>query len=617
MATADTARLIASLELQDKFSANADKFERALGGMERKTSTLGKIGGEVSRGAQTAVRNIATIGVFAAGAIASQVALGVQSLAQLEEVKNQTDAVIKSTQGAANVTAEEVRAQAEALEDLSTVDDKVIQRGQNMLLTFKGIRNEVGEGNDIFNQATETALDMSVALGTDIKDSAIQLGKALNDPIRGISALRRVGVQFTEEQEDQIRTMVEAGDVMGAQKLILRELNDEFGGSAEAFGKGPGASLRRFGDAVEGAQQALATGFLPLMEKVSEKIQTLLADPAVLKQIQDFGVGAADTLDSLIDTALALPWGAIGDAFRLMGTGAKAALDFFTGMPSWIQTAVLTGWGLNKLTGGALGSIVGTLGSGLIKGVLGMNAGVVNINAATVNGGVGGAAGGAAAAGRGGGVLGTLSKVVAVGIAAQLASEFGPHIARIGQDLHEEWGLPDPPPWLTGFLGLGVNDIPFLNDLLNKQPTKTLEPGPLGKSSAGTGTPGGSGTSEWAAGLNDVEVAVKTATTEWAAGLSDIEAEIAMLPDTSMLSPAVSALTQNLPSINSKAAQGLAATQGLGSRIDRVANTPHNVDVDTHVTVHTSVGVSVLQQQAYRSRTVYNRDSVSTNTAGF
>jgi hypothetical protein len=73
----------------------------------------------------------------------------------------------------------------------------------------------------------------------------------------------------------------------------------------------------------------------------------------------------------------------------MAGKGAKAAFDLFTGLPPWVQTAVITGWGLNKLTGGALGSIIGQLGSGLIKGVLGMNAGVVNINAAVVNGGGG------------------------------------------------------------------------------------------------------------------------------------------------------------------------------------------------------------------------------------
>jgi hypothetical protein len=593
MAAADTARLIASLELQDKFSANASKFDRAIGGMERKTSTLGKIGGEVGRGAQTAVRNIATIGVVAAGAIASQVALGVQSLAQLEEVKNQTDAVIKSTEGAANVTAEQIRAQAEALEHLSTVDDKVIQRGQNMLLTFTSIRNEVGEGNDIFDQATETMLDMSVAMGSDAKDTAIQLGKALNDPIRGITALSRVGVQFTEDQRAQIKAMVESGDVMSAQKVILAELNREFGGSAEAFGKGPGAAMRRFGDAVEGAQQALATGFLPLMEKVSEKVQTLLGDPAVLKQIQDFGVGTAGALDSLIDTAAALPWGSIGDAFRLMGTGAKAALDFFTGMPSWVQTAVLTGWGLNKLTGGALGNIVGELGKGLIRGVLGMNAGVVNINAATVSG-----AGGvpAAAGGKGGGLLGTLGAVTIVGTGLALLTQIA---TQTNQQLNP-----------TGF---------NFNELAGQQGvTRVQVEGDLLDLSAETGRSVTNLQAEMIPLLQAGNLSWKEIVDEVAGSRDAADRGAAAMRD------AIPWHQRNLAeihSLNSSEANRhsslLGATQGLGPRIDRVATTPHNVDVDAHVTVNTNVGVSVLQQQAYRSRTVHNRQSVSTNTAGF
>jgi len=387
MALADTARLISSLELQDKFSATAAKYDRTIAGMERKTSTLSKIGGEVGRGAQNAVNNIAKIGVVAGGVIASQVVAGVKSLEQLATVVNQTEAVIKSTDGIANVTAEGVRRLSEAYETLSTVDDKVIQGGANILLTFTKVRNEVGAGNDIFSQGIDVALDMSIAMGTDLKQAAIQVGKALNDPIKGVGALRRVGVQLTEQQEKSIKKFIEQGDVMKAQKVILAELETQFGGSAEAFGKGPGADMRRFGDAIEGAQQALATGFLPLITKVSAKVQEVLGNEEVQRQIRQFGKGAAGSIDDLISVAGKLPWAAIGEAFKLMGTGAKAALDLFTSLPPWVQTAVLTGWGLNKLTGGALGGIVGELGKGLIKGVLGMTAGVVHIKAGTVVGG--------------------------------------------------------------------------------------------------------------------------------------------------------------------------------------------------------------------------------------
>jgi phage-related minor tail protein len=96
------------------------------------------------------------------------------------------------------------------------------------------VRNEVGKGNNIFDQATGIITDMSVALGQDTSSSAIQLGKALNDPIKGVTALQRVGVSFTASQKEQITTLVESGKTLDAQKLILAELGKEFGGAAEA-----------------------------------------------------------------------------------------------------------------------------------------------------------------------------------------------------------------------------------------------------------------------------------------------------------------------------------------------------------------------------------------------
>ena len=452
MAIADTAALIASLELQDKFSSTVSKYDKAVAGMQSKSNTLDKVGFQIGRGARNTIDNVGRIAAVGAGLIASQVALGVRSLAQLTEVENQTAAVIKSTGGAANVTAEQIRAQAEALEDLSTVDDKAIQAGQNMLLTFTNIRNEVGKGNDIFTQATETLLDLSVAMGTDPKNAAIQLGKALNDPIKGITALTRVGVTFTDKQKEQIEAMVEAGDVMGAQKVILAELNKEFGNSAKAFGEGPGATMRRFGDAVEGAQQALATGFLPVMERVATLVQDTLADPKVKANITAFGQSLAGGVEDLIDIGSKLPWDAIGNSAKLMGQGAKALLDAFTGLPPWIQTAVLTGWGLNKLTGGALGNIAGTLTGALAKGIFGQLRGSTPATPVfTKEVGIPGTGG--APIGGGGGRLGgvlSLAGLIALPVTAGLAlADFVRTIedvdAKIGHNLLDQFEPPTRP----------------------------------------------------------------------------------------------------------------------------------------------------------------------------
>lgn len=153
-----------------------------------------------------------------------------------QKVTAQTEAVLKSTGGVANVTANDIGTLSESLMRKSGIDDEAIASGANMLLTFTKVRNEVGKGNDVFNQATTAALDMSVAMGTDMKSSSMLVGKALNDPIKGMTALSRAGIQFTEGQKKAIKAMVASGNTMGAQKMILKELKTQFGGSAEAAG---------------------------------------------------------------------------------------------------------------------------------------------------------------------------------------------------------------------------------------------------------------------------------------------------------------------------------------------------------------------------------------------
>src|SRR5262245_45485266 len=173
-------------------------------------------------GLKTMVGGLAAIGAAAA--------VSFKQFEDAQKVTAQTGAVLESTGHAANVTAKDVQNLATALMNKTASEDETIRSGENLHLTFRNIRNEVGARNDIFNQATVAITDMSVAMGQDMKSSAIQLGKALNDPITGMTALRRVGVQFTEEQTKQIEQFVKHNNLLGAQKVILEELSAEFGG---------------------------------------------------------------------------------------------------------------------------------------------------------------------------------------------------------------------------------------------------------------------------------------------------------------------------------------------------------------------------------------------------
>jgi len=197
-----------------------------------------------------------------------------------QKVNADTANVLKTTGGAANVTAKQVGDLATAISNKTGIDDEAIQSGQNMLLTFTNVRNEAGKGNDIFNQATGIMTDLAAKMGTSTPKAAIQLGKALNDPVKGIGALSRVGVTFTAGQKEQIKTLVASGNTMGAQKIILKELGKEFGGTAAA----QATAGEKMSTTWKNVEEQVGTALLPVINKLENFISTKLL-PAFVKLI--------------------------------------------------------------------------------------------------------------------------------------------------------------------------------------------------------------------------------------------------------------------------------------------------------------------------------------------
>jgi hypothetical protein len=169
------------------------------------------------------------------GGLAAYVSVGsiihgiVEEVGEGEKAFAQLAAGVKSTGGAAGYTATQLVDMAEGFSSLTGIDDEVIQGAESLLLTFTKI------GHDVFPQAQQAVLDLSTRLDGDLKTSAIQVGKALNDPIAGITALKKVGISFSEEQKRTIKAFVETGQIAKAQGIILQELAVEVGGSAAAF----------------------------------------------------------------------------------------------------------------------------------------------------------------------------------------------------------------------------------------------------------------------------------------------------------------------------------------------------------------------------------------------
>jgi hypothetical protein len=418
MALAERAELVARLSLKDDFS-------RRVGAVQKNFSTsMGKIQKTAVQGARNTATNVAKIGAIGLTAVTGAVIAGVNSLVELESATTSVDGAIKQMGQTGKVTSQQIAGWANEIEAATQAafDDKEITAAATTLIRY----GKVAPGS--LKQTLTVMTDLAAKTGS-VDSAASKLAKALADPTKASRVLREVGVTLTKQQEDQIKKWVKAGDLAKAQALILGEVEDATKGAAASMNGPMKDAQLTLRDTWEDVTRVLSTGALPVLKEVQEMLTEELAKPDTLKRVKEFGEGLADGFRSLIKVAKNIPWDTIGSSLKIAGTGAKAVFDAFTGLPPWVQTAVLTSWGLNKLSGGALGTIVGELGKGLIRGVLGMTAGVVNIKAGTV---VGGGVPGVGGGGKGGGALAFLGMA---GLAAAIGGLVGTVISDVWTQL--------------------------------------------------------------------------------------------------------------------------------------------------------------------------------------
>lgn len=210
---------------------------------------------------------------------------GVEEYSAADKLNAQFAAGIQSTNNAAGLTVKGMDELAASIAGYSGQAYDSIGKTEQVLQTFTNIKN-VGP-DKIFDDATTAAANMAAKLGGDASASAIQLGKALNDPVQGMTALRRVGVSFTQSQIDQVKAMVAAGDTMSAQKLILGELNTEFGGAAKAAGETLPGEINRTKVAFGELTKAVVGGVLPFITPVIGGIATAMN--ALTPHLEAFG----------------------------------------------------------------------------------------------------------------------------------------------------------------------------------------------------------------------------------------------------------------------------------------------------------------------------------------
>lgn len=284
----------------------ANNIELIIEADDRASGKLQRIAGvleDVGRVGMT----IAAVGI---GAVAGGLALAVKEASDAEMAQAGLQAVLKSTGGVAGVTAEMVTELANSLQQVTRYSDDSIIEAQSLLLTFTKI------GKDIFPDTTKIILDMSTALRQDLKSSAIQVGKALQDPILGVTALRRVGVNFSESQQEMIKSLVESGRLLDAQRFILQELQTEFGGAAEAAGQTFAGQIDIAKNAMSDMLETIGAQLLPALTELMTTITTELRKPETMESIKAFASAFVDVANALVKTLIP----AVSGAFQVFNS---------------------------------------------------------------------------------------------------------------------------------------------------------------------------------------------------------------------------------------------------------------------------------------------------------
>lgn len=355
-----------------------EAVDKASGTLKDINEQLGKTNDTVQKSSSVFGTMAKTAGGFlmssvvsnAAGIMADQFGSMISGAMEAEEIQAQLGAVLASTGGKAGVTADQVNELASSLSTMTKFEDDSIVSAQNMLLTFTNI------GSDVFPQATETMLNMSQAMGQDLQSSATQLGKALNDPVGSLGALTRVGVQFTDAQKEQIEAMAKSGDMMGAQKIILGELETQFGGAAEAAGGTYAGKMAILQNQLGNVKETIGGALLPVLTTLMEKLTPLIQQFAEWLPGALTSAGQAiERIQPILDT-LGVVFGTVfGTIFDLIKLFTQVVTGDWAGAWQTMQDIVTRIWG----------AIEGVVKSG-VNALIGMINNVINgINGIGIN----------------------------------------------------------------------------------------------------------------------------------------------------------------------------------------------------------------------------------------
>lgn len=334
--------------------AKTKQAEQALRDTGKAGENAGSKLGALAKGVATgyAVKKIVDFGKASVSAAVDSA----KNTARLEQV-------FRSMGDATGTAAKAAEHYAGKLGDQIGVDDDVIMKGQALLATFGAVSGETARAAGIFDRATAAGADLAAAGFGSIESNAVQLGKALQDPTKGLTALGRSGVTFTKAQKEQIAAMQKSGDLLGAQKVVLGAVENQVKGTAAATA----TSTDRMNVAWGNTQESIGGALLPILDKLAPVLETIAG---FIQQNISWLMPLA-----VVVGILAVAWNIASVAATLFGVSMLAALGpvllVVAGIALLIAIAILLvrNWGTIKAAAAAVWAYMVTAWNGILAAV--------------------------------------------------------------------------------------------------------------------------------------------------------------------------------------------------------------------------------------------------------
>jgi len=332
-------------------------LSNSLGGATTKANGLAGAFGKLG------AASTSLIGIVGAAGIGAALKKSIDTFGEFQAQTKLLENGLKNI-GASTGQLEKLQKISSDLGEATLFNEEDFRKGFGLLTSFGNI------GVDSYERVAKAAADVAYTSGTEVSGAFMQLAKALNDPAKGLSALGRSGIQFSEDQKAVIESLQETGNIAEAQRLILVELEKQYGGNAVAAAQGLAGAVDTLGEKFYDLQVVLGdniaqvltpliqalTGLIDMIAKAPEPVQTMIVALSglvvaltALSGVIAIGGPIIGALGALVPILVGIPaviagWaGAIGPLIAGLGTLGQILIGVFTGPVGWVALAIAAG----------------------------------------------------------------------------------------------------------------------------------------------------------------------------------------------------------------------------------------------------------------------------------